>query len=709
MSIAEHELPIQDFLKQFSDSLCTTTADQLTPRFNADILAQAQPTLQRFKRPLLPAQANIAAALAHAFTYATNAICAAEMSTGKSCMGGAVSALVKSTRTLILCPPHLVGKWKIELQTLMPGVTACILRSITDINEFAKIQPSGPWPLYGILSREKAKLGYAKRVAMIPKIRRKHNEDYITYVCPQCHAPIRNEDGIPLTPRTLKADDHCRACGSVLWTFDPDGPRRIALADYIGDQHPTLFDLLIADESQENKARASAQALAFALLLSKCRRGLALTGTLSSGKATSLFHLLWRMNPAIRSSFKISDEARWVDLFGTWETRTTDVDTQRVLMTGKESKRRVHVTVRERPGISPHIIPYLIGNTAFFQLRDLGMSLPSYHEHVGECLMSPELAANYQRLKDAAKSLIPKGRSRRDGHLVSSIIQALLAYPDRAWRGEEITDKDGIVRFQLDPLPEDILLPKEQDLVSRVLAQRNRGRRVLLYCTHTQTKDITKRLASILTKAGLRVAILPASVKPEHRMDWIDKQTNQGLDVLICNPKSVQTGLDLIEFPTIIWMETEYSTYVVRQASRRSYRIPQKLPVEVYFLLYKGTVQEHAWALVAAGINSSLQTEGDVGAEGLNEYQQPDDMMTQLISQVLDSHSTILSAETMFAKLASTYQQLAPEPIGAPEPPTTVEPYDQAPEPIPIPILPTPNARKSQSTKDETQLTLFAA
>jgi SNF2 family DNA or RNA helicase len=705
--ILEQHVPIQTFLEQFSDSLCATTANQLTPRFTPAVLEAARQTFQYFGQPLLPAQENIAAALSHAYTYASNAICAAEMSTGKTRIGGAVASLLSSRRTLVLCPPHLVRKWQDELEVLLPGVQASILGSISDIDAFAQLRHQSRWPLFAILSREKAKLSYARRSTLVSRLRILNHERFVQYVCPQCGHQVLDDSGIPITPRSIKTNDRCRTCSSPLWAYDPKGPRRMALADYIGKQHPRLFDFIILDEAQETKARASAQALAFALLLSKSRRGLALTGTLSSGKSTSLFHILWRMNPAIRSSFKISDEARWVDLFGTWETRTTDVDTHTVLLTGKQSKRRVHVTVRERPGISPHLIPYLVGNTAFFQLRDLGKSLPPYREIIGECQMHPALAANYDKLKEAARELIPEGRKRRDGHLVSCTIQALLAYPDRAWQGEEITDNEGVVRFKLDPLPADVLMPKEQALIDLLHTQREAGRRVLVYCTHTRTRDITTHLEHILTTATFRSAILPASVKPEKRMDWINQRTQQGLDVLIANPKAVQTGLDLIDYPTIVWFEPEYSIYVVRQASRRSYRIPQKLPVEVHFLLYKQTMQEHAWALVAAGINASLQTEGDVSAEGINEYQQPDDMMTQLVSQVLDRNASVLSAETMFTKLASTYKRLAPEdePRVSHTPRTrNEEPYDQPPKPIPLPTV----ARAGVAPRIE-QLTLFAA
>ena len=32
----------------------------------------------------------------------------------------------------------------------------------------------------------------------------------------------------------------------------------------------------------------------------------------------------------------------------------------------------------------------------------------------------------------------------------------------------------------------------------------------------------------------------------------------QGVDVVICHPRLVQTGLYLVDFPTICWFETEF-------------------------------------------------------------------------------------------------------------------------------------------------------
>ena len=704
-------VPLGHFLETFSDALCTTTANQLTPQFTPEVLEAARPTFRQFGEPLYPAQANVAAALAYAFRTHNSAICSAEMSTGKTRIGTAVAALLRSRRTLIFAPPHLVGKWKDEIHTLLPGAHAAILRNITDVLQFAALPTDSHWPLFGILSRERAKLGYAKRCALIPKATRIDTRTFHHFYCPQCGIRVDDKDGIPQTPRNLKPGTHCVACQSPLWTYDPNGPRRVALADYLGKKHPRLFDLILVDEVQEEKSIGSAQGLAFGLLVQKCRRALALTGTLTSGKSTSIFHILWRMNPALKAAFKHTDEPRWVDLYGTWETRTTEEDIHRVLLVGKESKRRVHVTVRERPGISPQIIPHLVSNTAFFQLRDLGIALPPYTEHVQECQFSSQLHDNYERLKNAARQFIPIARRNKDGHLFSSLVQALLAYPDRATQGETITNRDGVPVFTLDPLPEDVVLPKEQALIDLILRERAQGRRVLVYCTHTQTKDITTRLQRLFEAAGLRSLILTSAVTPERRMKWITDHTKKGLDALICNPKLVSTGLDLLDYPTIAWIEVDYSTYLVRQASRRSWRIKQTRPVYVHYFLYKGSVQEHAWALVATGINEGLKTEGDLTAEGLNHYQQPDDLMTQLVKQVLDRNASVLSAETMFAQLAKTYQQDqvsdTPSVPDAPAPVNT-QTYPDTPPELPFAIQP-PIKPGNRHTVATIQLNLFAA
>ena len=95
-----------------------------------------------------------------------------------------------------------------------------------------------------------------------------------------------------------------------------------------------------------------------------------------------------------------------------------------------------------------------------------------------------------------------------------------------------------------------------------VAAERMEGRRVLVYATHTGTRDITERMEDILTRHGFRVAVMKAdAVAPDRREEWVAEKVQQGIDVLICHPRLVQTGLDLIDFPTLCWFETEFSWF----------------------------------------------------------------------------------------------------------------------------------------------------
>ena len=89
-----------------------------------------------------------------------------------------------------------------------------------------------------------------------------------------------------------------------------------------------------------------------------------------------------------------------------------------------------------------------------------------------------------------------------------------------------------------------------------VAAERLEGRKVLVYATHTGTRDITERMEEFLTTHGFRVAVLKAdSVAPDRREAWVEERVKQGIDVLICHPRLVQTGLDLIDLPTLAWFE----------------------------------------------------------------------------------------------------------------------------------------------------------
>ena len=95
----------------------------------------------------------------------------------------------------------------------------------------------------------------------------------------------------------------------------------------------------------------------------------------------------------------------------------------------------------------------------------------------------------------------------------------------------------------------------------------------------------------------------------------------------------------------------DYSVYVMRQASRRSWRIGQTRPVKVVFMSYKNTLQADALKLVAKKLQSSLAVEGELPEDGLAAYgDDGDDLMMALARKIVSGEEN--EAETVEAVFA---------------------------------------------------------
>ena len=156
-------------------------------------------------------------------------------------------------------------------------------------------------------------------------------------------------------------------------------------------------------------------------------------------------------------------------------------------------------------------------------------------------------------------------------------------------------------------LTRDALYAKERALVADVKEELRQGRRCQVYATYTGEKDVTERIETVLRREGVRIAVLRSSVATDKREDWYERQLKAGVEVVICHPKLVETGWDLLAFPTLYFYETGYSLHTLRQASRRSWRIGQRFPVRVKFVTYSGTMQEIHRSLVS-NLNVATKT-----------------------------------------------------------------------------------------------------
>jgi hypothetical protein len=176
----------------------------------------------------------------------------------------------------------------------------------------------------------------------------------------------------------------------------------------------------------------------------------------------------------------------------------------------------------------------------------------------------------------------------------------------------------------------------------------------------------------------------------------------------------VETGLDLFAFPVILFHETGYSLHTLRQASRRSWRIGQRHPVEVKFFAYKDTMQKVCLRLMGKKLFVALAMEGKFAADGLQAIDGDDDMLTAMARELVENRGIGESADSVWRRLcpapAVPCSENSAEPVSVPAEVSMPEPLLVIADQIP-PVSPWDgtNAPRRISRRDTSadQLSLF--
>ena len=118
--------------------------------------------------------------------------------------------------------------------------------------------------------------------------------------------------------------------------------------------------------------------------------------------------------------------------------------------------------------------------------------------------------------------------------------------------------------------------------------------------------------------------------------------------------RRVPTLLDLNEFTTLIFYNTAYNLYVLRQASLRSWRINQPAPkVEVYLFFYKDTMQQKALKLMASKLSAATMIEGQISEEGIAAMSEYKDETAELAKELMnDVKDNVEDLTAIFKKMA---------------------------------------------------------
>lgn len=643
-------MTFQEFVKKWSHELSAACEKVSKPQYNMDYSKWA-PQFQDFTRPLMPAQIHTVGAIVTRFQSADDCLLVGENGVGKSAAAIAASSILKSKTILIICPPHLTEKWAREIRLTLGQFNAGAhhISNITDMNAAMERIVNSNIQNFFIISRESAKLSAGWKWALNERweynvVNGRLIKNRMFYRCPTCgdkivakpkkdeevsvHKIITTED---LPVRKVK---HCdispTSCQAPLWQYtrNDSGNVRWSLAEYIKKKIPkSYFDLLIIDEAHQFKGSDSSQGIAFGILASRARKTIALTGTVFGGYSSTLFYLLFRLCRDVKKKFTHNAIKEWVSQFGFNET-TRKMNTK---------TNKVQSVTKETPGIMPAIFNLVIDKTAFLHLQDLEYVLPTYTERNIAVHMSADQKIKYSYLENIIREKLQALRTNKNvKHFVQHLsglqyLHTLTTYPLLPGQDAIRTDGDGVVVKLADGLDPKNVYPLEQNLIDIVKQNKQNNRKVLIYSNHTHIKNVAGRITDVMRNAGIKVEYLSANIQAKKRESHINKIVSD-IDAMVCNPKLVETGLDLLDFPTIIFVEPEYSIYTLRQSSRRSWRIGQKKPVEVCFMYYKETVHETAYSLIAKKMRASVVIDGEIiDPHGLSGIEFNEDITAQVI------------------------------------------------------------------------------
>ena len=500
-----------------------------------------------------------------------------------------------------------------------------------------------------------------------------------------CQAPAPRWAWNPETgqheQQAADADGSPYVCGAPLFAYTE--LRREAAARYIQRKAKHFFPLLLIDELHEAKAKGTGNGWALTVMANCSPYSLGLTGTLFGGYSTSIFWLMYRLSALVRRDFGFHDEMEWARKYGLLRYTFYVSRPEDVLEDGSYTGQRFMSRVDERPGILPASIRVGLPKITFASLQDIGLPLPPYNEEVIWLPLEGRMADQYHDLADGSlmgkpyppDSLyawaVDEMKSGTKGALSVWLTSALnrvnsMFREEEVWfnrrvdgRGKYATRLPELVTT-LPGLGDGFISPKDRWLANRCQAERDEGRKALVFIRQTGKRDIQPHVAQVLQDSGLRVGVLSPSIEPRRRVAWIEQQAPK-LDVLLTNAKLVKVGLNLRMFATAVFLEIEWSLAVLWQAMRRVYRPGSPLPVRILFPTYENTLEERAINLLGQKMRAAQLFYGDTVASALCDGEEGD-FLNDLILSVLASSTPLERATSIFGM----QNDMTASPLGSP-------------------------------------------
>jgi uncharacterized methyltransferase DUF6094 len=484
--------------------------------------------------------------------------------------------------------------------------------------------------------------------------------------------------------------------------------RPVSMSDYFLRRFAGRIALFVGDELHQYKSGAgTGRGIVMTRFVNAARKSIGLTGTVYGGKASSVFHLLFLFSEEVRQQYPDPNNAsvmnQWIRDMGVLEyTITTTV---RGKDGAKTNAKPVEGTPREAPGASPLLLKVLLNVAIFVGMKDMGKKLVRFSQIPVPIEMSWSERQRFCATENKLTGYLLECLKDGDGSFAGAYFQALMGLTSASHRQENVyhtkrisrvdwlelkemskhmdipiamlhPDEDGsdplivkvkILVASIPPLPYKHVSSKERWLLQMIEGELERGRNVCVYVSQTATKDIQPRIKEMIEgySKDANVLILPKSISTKKRAAYINQKAKEGVNVLICNPKMVEVGINMLDFPTLCFYEVAYSLYIMSQASRRAFRLNQDKECIVYYPYnvkfkneaiaskYIRTMEERAVNMVGRKERAAAFLAGEEGA-GLSALADSDsndlqkEIMKQITSNANASESEFVDTRLIF-------------------------------------------------------------
>lgn len=388
---------------------------------------------------------------------------------------------------------------------------------------------------------------------------RGHSRKSMVKVCPKCN-DYKQWTGA-----------FCRHCGYVASTYKE-------IRQYPAYKRlDSFFSTVIVDEAQLAK-NISGRGLAVRAMKSKCK--LLLSGTIQRGFVSDVYHnfgwLLGHANPLFPYPRK-GGSGRFLEEFGTFEF--VSMEFKDTLTTGRRK-------------IIPEVSNLnrfwrILGAFTIRRLKEEMVELPEKRKSILLLDMDPEHDELYAEYAEWAKKQIDKELRKPEAEMNMGVISRCL------WALRFAATAPNDSTHLLDKGPQICIerrnYNKVQKIVEMVRAIEEKHEKVVIF---SGLRSMVNNIEKELMRNEIKTMKITAAVDCQKRFGAIEEFQSNGYVALVAGLNVLNRGYTITKANHVIITDLEFQPESTQQAEDRVHRTGQTKPVEVTYLLSKGTIDE---------------------------------------------------------------------------------------------------------------------